>query len=112
MPIYEYQCSKCNHKHEALQRLSDEPLRQCPECGRQSLRKLVSAASFRLKGVGWYETDFKDKKDQKKLSKPDEKSRNDSDAKKSDAPDSKKPTSSSKTSTPAKPASTTSANGD
>ena len=59
MPIYEYQCTKCEHKLEALRKMSDEPLVDCPECGKPSLIKLVSAASFRLKGGGWYETDFK-----------------------------------------------------
>lgn len=59
MPIYEYQCTKCDHKLEALHKISDEPLVDCPECGKPSLTKLVSAASFRLKGGGWYETDFK-----------------------------------------------------
>ena len=59
MPIYEYQCNDCEHKLEALQKMSDEPLLECPDCGKQSLRKLVSAAAFRLSGSGWYETDFK-----------------------------------------------------
>ena len=60
MPIYEYQCQACGHRLEALQKLSEEPLSDCPECGRSSLQKLVSAAGFRLKGGGWYATDFKD----------------------------------------------------
>ena len=59
MPIYEYHCSKCDHKLEALQKFSDVPLSECPACLQQGLRKLVSAPSFRLKGGGWYETDFK-----------------------------------------------------
>lgn len=59
MPIYEYQCSLCEHKMEALQKMSDDPLKECPVCARPGLKKLVSAASFRLKGKGWYETDFK-----------------------------------------------------
>ena len=59
MPIYEYQCSKCGHRMEALQKISDAPLTECPACHEQGLTKLVSAASFRLKGGGWYETDFK-----------------------------------------------------
>ena len=59
MPIYEYQCGSCGHSLEALQKISDAPLRDCPACSASSLRKLVSAASFRLKGGGWYETDFK-----------------------------------------------------
>ncbi|MCW8963950.1 MAG: zinc ribbon domain-containing protein [Gammaproteobacteria bacterium] len=59
MPIYEYECVSCGHKLEAIQKLSDEPLTDCPECGEAQLKKLVSAAGFRLKGGGWYETDFK-----------------------------------------------------
>ena len=59
MPIYEYQCEQCGHKLEKLQKISDEPLKTCPQCGNQSLKKLVSAVAFRLKGGGWYETDFK-----------------------------------------------------
>jgi putative FmdB family regulatory protein len=64
MPFYEYRCEDCGHELEALQKISDEPLVDCPECGKAQLRKLVSAAAFRLKGGGWYETDFK--KDGKK----------------------------------------------
>ena len=59
MPIYEYQCEACDHKMEKLQKLSDEPLKLCPMCNELRLNKLVSAAAFRLKGGGWYETDFK-----------------------------------------------------
>lgn len=59
MPIYEYQCSSCKHKMEALQKMSDDPLTSCPSCDKPDLVKLISAASFRLKGSGWYETDFK-----------------------------------------------------
>jgi len=59
MPIYEYQCQACGHQLEALQKMSDEPLRDCPNCGQSALSKQISAAGFRLKGGGWYETDFK-----------------------------------------------------
>jgi putative FmdB family regulatory protein len=59
MPIYEYQCQSCQHELEALQKISDDPLRECPACGAAALSKKVSAAAFRLKGGGWYETDFK-----------------------------------------------------
>ena len=59
MPIYEYQCEACDHKMEKLQKIADEPLKDCPECSEPKLNKLVSAAGFRLKGNGWYETDFK-----------------------------------------------------
>ena len=59
MPIYEYRCGSCSHELEALQKVNDSPLRKCPECGRLTLRRLMSAPAFRLKGGGWYETDFK-----------------------------------------------------
>lgn len=59
MPIYEYQCQDCGHQMEALQKISDAPLQDCPACNQPQLQKLISAAGFRLKGSGWYETDFK-----------------------------------------------------
>ncbi len=59
MPIYEYRCGACGALHEALQKVSDPALTTCPSCGAEALRKKVSAAAFRLKGSGWYETDFK-----------------------------------------------------
>ncbi|MDX1460642.1 MAG: zinc ribbon domain-containing protein [Xanthomonadales bacterium] len=59
MPIYEYGCTHCGHELERLQRMSDAPLTDCPECAKPALKRLVSAAGFRLKGSGWYETDFK-----------------------------------------------------
>ena len=59
MPIYEYECDDCGHQFEALQKMSDDLLIDCPQCDQPTLRKLVSAAAFRLKGKGWYETDFK-----------------------------------------------------
>jgi putative FmdB family regulatory protein len=61
MPIYEYQCAECGAHKEILQRISDAPLTDCPECGKPALKKLVSAAGFQLKGTGWYVTDFRDK---------------------------------------------------
>ncbi len=66
MPIYEYRCESCGHELDALQKLSDEPLRECPDCAALSLRRLISAPSFRLKGDGWYETDFKSEKETKR----------------------------------------------
>lgn len=72
MPIYEYQCGACGHQHEEIQKLSDKPLRKCPECGKLKLKKLVSAAGFRLSGSGWYETDFKSDK-KKNLAEKDSK---------------------------------------
>ncbi|MCG8317418.1 MAG: zinc ribbon domain-containing protein [Pseudomonadales bacterium] len=59
MPIYEYQCQACGHEKEALQKMSDSALTECPACGQNELKKMISAAGFRLKGGGWYETDFK-----------------------------------------------------
>ena len=59
MPFYEYECTNCKFYVEALQKVSDQPLKQCPSCKKQTLKKLVSAPVFRLKGGGWYETDFK-----------------------------------------------------
>ena len=59
MPIYEYRCDSCNHEMEAVQKISDEPLVKCPACDNDTLKKIISAAGFRLKGGGWYETDFK-----------------------------------------------------
>lgn len=66
MPIYEYQCKSCGHSLEAMQKIADAPLTDCPACGKPELAKQVSAAGFRLKGGGWYETDFKGSKDKKK----------------------------------------------
>lgn len=59
MPIYEYRCDECSHELEKLQKISDDRLVDCPQCGLPALKRLVSAAAFRLKGSGWYETDFK-----------------------------------------------------
>lgn len=61
MPIYEYRCAECGAQKEALQRITDAPLTDCPACGKPALQKLVSAAGFQLKGTGWYVTDFKNK---------------------------------------------------
>jgi putative FmdB family regulatory protein len=59
MPIYEYHCKSCGFEFETIQKISEDPLKDCPECGLVELKKLVSKAAFRLKGGGWYETDFK-----------------------------------------------------
>ena len=66
MPIYEYRCSACGHHLEALQKMAEASLRKCPECGKSQLKRLVSAPQFRLKGSGWYETDFKNKSETKR----------------------------------------------
>lgn len=66
MPFYEYECPHCGHHEEALQKVSDKPLKKCPNCGKNGLRKLMSAPVFRLKGSGWYETDFKSDKDKQR----------------------------------------------
>lgn len=60
MPLYEYQCSACAHRFESLQKVTAAPLSICPSCHQETLRKLVSAPAFSLKGTGWYVTDFKD----------------------------------------------------
>ena len=88
MPIYEYKCQNCGHYFEILQRISEEPLSTCPECKKNALKKLVSAPNFRLKGKGWYETDFK-KDNQKNLAGEKEEKKSGKD-KKSDEKDSKK----------------------
>ena len=76
MPIFDYQCSECSHTFEAIQKISDSVLTECPACGKATLKKMVSAPSFRLKGGGWYETDFKGSKkdDKKKAVAPDKSS--------------------------------------
>lgn len=98
MPIYEYRCEACGHTLDALQKISDAPLSDCPACEQASLKRLISAPSFRLKGSGWYETDFKSDKENKRnlaetaasdsgeKAKPDAKEKSgDGDGKKTDA---------------------------
>lgn len=101
MPIYGYACKSCEHSFDALQKMSDPKLIDCPECGEPSLRKLLSAPKFRFKGVGWYETDFKTGDKRNLAGDTDEKSTGDADksadtdepAKKADTktPDTKTP---------------------
>ena len=75
MPIYEYECSTCGHRFESIQKMTDQPLTDCPVCHKKDLQKLVSAAGFQLKGTGWYATAFKNKgKPQPTDNKPDTKS--------------------------------------
>jgi len=75
MPIYEYKCSKCEYQFELIQRFSDNPVEICPECNKKAVTKLVSAPSFRLKGGGWYETDFKTGSKKNIVDSKDEKSK-------------------------------------
>jgi len=92
MPFYEYECSACKFYVEALQKISDPPMKKCPSCKKQTLKKLVSAPVFRLKGAGWYETDFKSDQDKKRnlvgedkdSSSTDTKTESSSDAKSTD----------------------------
>jgi putative FmdB family regulatory protein len=83
MPIYEYDCTACNHQFETIRKISDGPLTTCPSCGQDNLTKRISKVAFRLKGTGWYETDFKDKP------KPKDASGEKSDGKSSTKPDTK-----------------------
>ena len=100
MPIYEYACASCDHHLEALQKISEDPLVFCPECGEESLRKMVSAAAFVLKGSGWYETDFKNSGKEKpkdaKASDGQPASKNASDTKSSDSKSSESKSASTK----------------
>jgi putative FmdB family regulatory protein len=66
MPFYEYECQACKYYTEVMQKITDAPLTKCPSCGKRKLKKLVSAPVFRLKGAGWYETDFKGDKENKR----------------------------------------------
>jgi len=66
MPFYEYECQACKFYSEVMQKITDAPLTRCPSCGKKTLKKLVSAPVFRLKGGGWYETDFKSDKEGKR----------------------------------------------
>jgi putative FmdB family regulatory protein len=63
MPFYEYECTNCKYYTEIMQKVSDTPLKKCPSCGKNAMKKLLSAPVFRLKGAGWYETDFKSDKE-------------------------------------------------
>ncbi len=73
MPIYEYHCAACGQRHDALQKVSDAPLTDCPHCGAAALSKALTAAGFQLKGSGWYATDFKGGQPAAKADKPAEK---------------------------------------
>ncbi len=71
MPIYEYECTDCGHELEVMRKISDAPLTACPTCRKDALQKIISKVTFRLKGTGWYETDFKDKPSATKTKKED-----------------------------------------
>ncbi len=102
MPIYEYACKNCDHTLDALQKMDEDPLVYCPSCGEAKLRKLISAPRFRLKGEGWYETDFK-KDNQRNLLKSDaEPAKGDKTEASSSKDDSSKGDSKSKASTESK----------
>ncbi len=102
MPIYEYACKNCDHTLDALQKMDENPLVYCPSCGEAELKKLISAPRFRLKGQGWYETDFK-KDNQRNLLKSDtEPAKSDKTEAKSSKDDSPKGDSKPKTSTESK----------
>ena len=90
MPIYEYRCDACGHELDALQKVSDAPLTDCPECDASALRRLISKPSFRLKGSGWYETDFKSEKEKKRNLAVEKDDKSKSDDKKADKPAEKK----------------------
>jgi putative FmdB family regulatory protein len=99
MPFYEYQCKNCGHELEAMQKVSDDPLKKCPNCGKSQLQRLMSAPVFRLKGGGWYETDFKGDSDNKRnlADRPESDSAKESDAKTPAAAADAKPAADAKT---------------
>jgi putative FmdB family regulatory protein len=117
MPFYEYECPHCGYDEEVLQKINDKPLTKCPTCGKKGLKKLMSAPVFRLKGSGWYETDFKgdkenkrnlagaDKEEPKTEAKSDSKADSKADSKTDAKPEAAKPEAAkSEKSEPAKPA--------
>jgi putative FmdB family regulatory protein len=81
MPIYAYKCSDCGAEKEVLQKISDAPLTDCPNCGHASMAKMVTAAGFQLKGSGWYATDFRNKDSGGKGGKADGKTESANDSK-------------------------------
>lgn len=81
MPIYAYKCADCGHEKEVLQKITDAPLTDCPDCGHPSMAKMVTAAGFQLKGSGWYATDFRNKDSGGKTAKPDGKTESANDSK-------------------------------
>jgi putative FmdB family regulatory protein len=109
MPFYEYECPHCGYDEEVLQKINDKPLTKCPTCGKKGLKKLMSAPVFRLKGSGWYETDFKGDKENKRnlagADKDEPKSETKTDSKADAKPEAAKPEAAKpEKSEPAKPA--------
>ena len=98
MPIYEYVCDSCEHEFETIQKINEDPLQTCPECERDALRKKISAAAFRLKGGGWYETDFKSGNKRNVVTDDKKSSEGSSESKKPDKDKSKTDSSSKSTS--------------
>ncbi|MEE9444303.1 MAG: zinc ribbon domain-containing protein [Cocleimonas sp.] len=96
MPIYDFQCQSCGNEVEVLQRISDDPLKNCEACGKPDMKKKVSAAAFRLSGAGWYETDFKKGK-KKNLTQKDDKPSSNKKTEKTKVAEAKKSTSKSPT---------------
>jgi len=103
MPFYEYECPHCGYHDEVLQKISDKPLTKCPNCGKKGLKKLMSAPLFRLKGSGWYETDFKSDKENKRNLHGAEKEEAKSESKADSKPETKSDTKSEAKSDVAKP---------
>ena len=86
MPIYAYKCESCGHSKDVLQKMSDAPLGDCPQCGAATFKKQLTAAGFQLKGSGWYVTDFRDGKSGSDKAKDGEKSKESGNSEKSDTP--------------------------
>jgi putative FmdB family regulatory protein len=107
MPFYEYECSACKHHTDVLQKISDAPLKKCPECGKQTLKRLISAPVFRLKGGGWYETDFKSDNEAKRNLAKDEAPESSGDAKTETKAEAKTEDKSASTKSDSKPAQVT-----
>ncbi len=104
MPFYEYECQACKFYREVMQKITDKPLTKCPSCGKKALKKLVSAPVFRLKGAGWYETDFKTDKEGKRNLAGAEKEEPKPEAKPEGKSDAKEPKPESKDAKESKPA--------
>jgi putative FmdB family regulatory protein len=114
MPIYEYRCTSCGFEQEYLRKVNATPLTECPQCGKPTFAKQLSAAGFQLKGSGWYATDFKNNGSKAKDSKPDSKPETNSDTKPDSKPETKTDTKTetkSDTKTASKPPSTSSSSG-